>query len=135
RPLSIAIKYASSGEALTADRAQCNGSLALPMEEDMAIVEDLVQYEARDGRAYITFNRPEKKNALTHEMLAKLGDYLDLAQDDDDVRVVIYRSSGNDFCAGHDLSEVGAEYGPPQLDKNGKPRRPSQRARIDHDRK
>lgn len=101
----------------------------------MADVESLVQYEARDGRAYITFNRPEKKNALTHAMLAKLGEYLETAQDDDDVRVVVYRSSGDDFCAGHDLGEVGNEYGPPQLDKHGKPRRPSQRARLNHDRK
>ena len=101
----------------------------------MANVDDLVQYEARDGRAYITFNRPEKKHAMTHDMLARLGDYLEMAQDDDDVRVVVYRSTGDDFCAGHDLSQVGAEYGPPQLDKNGKPRRPSQRARLDHDRK
>lgn len=96
---------------------------------------DLIEYEARDGRAYITFNRPKKKNALTHRMLEKLGESLDAAEADDDVRVIIYRGAGDDFCAGHDLGEVGTEYGSPQLDKHGKPRRPSQRARLNHDRK
>jgi enoyl-CoA hydratase len=94
----------------------------------------LVTYEARDGRAYITFNRSEKKNALTEKMLDTLMHYLDRAESDDDVRVIVFRGAGNDFCTGHDLAEVGHEYGEPQLDATGKARRPSQRARLHHDR-
>ncbi|NIF55146.1 MULTISPECIES: enoyl-CoA hydratase/isomerase family protein [Burkholderiaceae] len=97
-------------------------------------LSQLVTYEARDGRAYITFNRPEKKNALTEQMLDMLMDHLDRAEADDDVRVIVFRGAGGDFCTGHDLAEVGHEYGEPQLDATGKPRRPSQRARLHHDR-
>jgi len=96
--------------------------------------KDRVLYTKRDGRAYITLNRPEKKNALTHDMLDALMRNFEDAERDDDVRIVVFRSHGDDFCAGHDLSEVGKEYvNPNELDKNGKPRRPSQRARLRHD--
>ncbi len=92
-----------------------------------------VEYEAKDGRAYITINRPEKKNAMSNAMLDQLIEGYHRAEADDDVRVVVLRGAGNDFCAGHDMSELGKEYGEPQLDKNGKPRRPSQRARLQYD--
>jgi enoyl-CoA hydratase len=95
----------------------------------------LVTYEARDGRGYITFNRPEKKNALTHAMLDTIMSHLEKAESDDDVRVIVFRGGGDDFCTGHDLAEVGKEYGEPEVTASGKPRRPSQRARLHHDRK
>lgn len=94
-----------------------------------------ITYEARNGRAYITFNRPEKKNAMTHEMLDAVIAGLTLAEDDDDVRVVIFQGAGDDFCTGHDLGEVGKEYGEPTVDAKGRVRKPSQRARLRHDRK
>jgi enoyl-CoA hydratase len=98
-------------------------------------LNDRILYEARDGRAYITFNRPDKKNAMTHDMLDAVMDAFEAAEADDDVRVVIFRSSGDDFCSGHDLSQVGKEYAESALGKDGKPRRPSQRARLNHDKK
>ncbi len=92
-----------------------------------------IDYESRDGRAYITINRPEKKNAMSNAMLDQLMDGYDRAEADDDVRVIVLTGAGDDFSTGHDLSEVGKEYGEPHLDANGKPRRPSQRARLQHD--
>ena len=93
-----------------------------------------VDYLAKDGRAYVTINRPEKKNAVTNDMLDQLMRAYDHAEEDDDVRVVVLQGAGDDFCSGHDLAEVGKEYGETTLDAKGRPRKPSQRARLLHDR-
>ncbi|ABE36671.1 enoyl-CoA hydratase/isomerase family protein [Paraburkholderia xenovorans LB400] len=92
-----------------------------------------VEYSSRDGRAYITLNRAEKRNAMSDAMWAQLMRCYDQAEADDDVRVVILRGAGDDFCAGHDLSEVGNQYGDGGTDAEGQRRRPSQRARLRYD--
>ncbi|HPQ94086.1 MAG: enoyl-CoA hydratase/isomerase family protein [Thiothrix sp.] len=91
-----------------------------------------VTYRADNGRAYITLNRPEKRNAMTEAMWGLLMDCYDQAEADDDVRVVVLGSEGDDFCAGHDLSEVGNQYGE-EPGGGGNWRRPSQRARLKYD--
>lgn len=92
-----------------------------------------VDYVARDGRAYITLNRPDKKNAMSNAMWKQLMKAYDRAEDDDNVRVVVMQGAGDDFCAGHDLSEVGNQYGDGGTDEDGRKRRPSQRARLQYD--
>ncbi|HSW17947.1 MAG TPA: enoyl-CoA hydratase/isomerase family protein [Ramlibacter sp.] len=92
-----------------------------------------VDYMARDGRAYITLNRPDKKNAMSNAMWKQLMRAYDRAEDDDDVRVVVMQGAGDDFCAGHDLAEVGNQYGDGGVDADGRKRRPSQRARLQYD--
>lgn len=92
-----------------------------------------VDYEAKNGRAYVTLNRPEKKNAMTTSMWEALMTAYDRAEADDDVRLVVLQGAGSDFCTGHDLGEVGKEYGETTIDEKGRPRRPSQRARLQHD--
>lgn len=89
-----------------------------------------VSYSATNGRAYITFERPEKRNALTYEMFNQMMAYIRQAEQDDDVRIIIFRAEGDHFSAGHDLAQVGKEYG---FDPSGKGRRPSQRARLHWD--
>jgi enoyl-CoA hydratase len=59
----------------------------------------------------------------------------DRAEADDDVRVVILQGAGDDFSTGHDLAEVGHEYGETTFDDKGRPRKPSQRARLLHDKR
>jgi len=95
-------------------------------------LRDRVLYEARDGRAYITLNRPEKRNAVTYEMFDRFMEHIRTAEEDDDVRVIIIRGEGQDFCTGHDLAQVGSEYGF-STDKDA--RRPSQRRRIHFDKR
>jgi enoyl-CoA hydratase len=92
-----------------------------------------MEYRAQDGRAYITLNRPEKKNAMNDAMWAELMRCYDRAEADDDVRLVVLRGAGDDFCAGHDLSEVGNQYDDGGADSQGRRRRPSQRARLKYD--
>ncbi len=55
----------------------------------------------------VTLNRPEALNAITPSMLVALGDALDDAAADDDVRVVVLTGAGRAFCAGVDLKALG----------------------------
>jgi methylglutaconyl-CoA hydratase len=59
-----------------------------------------------DGVFSITLNRPEKRNALSSELIELLHQALEHADIDADVRVVVIRGSGKDFCAGADLDEL-----------------------------
>lgn len=63
-----------------------------------------IRYEAADGIATITLNRPEKMNAFTVTMMAEIRKAFDLSDADDDVRAVIMTGEGRAFCAGADLS-------------------------------
>jgi len=64
----------------------------------------LVTFDVRDRIAYITFNRPEKRNALTMPALDELTAAVKEADDLKSVRVVVLGGAGKDFCAGADLS-------------------------------
>jgi methylglutaconyl-CoA hydratase len=66
----------------------------------------LIEYAAAGGIARITLNRPDKRNAITSEMMAALRGALQRSSDDPVVRVLLVRGAGKDFCAGLDLSEV-----------------------------
>ena len=54
----------------------------------------------------VQLNRPEKMNALSHNMRAELFDALKNFEADPDVRVVIIRGSGRAFSAGYDLAGI-----------------------------
>jgi enoyl-CoA hydratase/carnithine racemase len=69
---------------------------------------DKLLYEARDGIARVTFNRPEVHNAIDLEMRDALWLLLDAVEADDDVGVVLFRGAGETaFSAGADISEFG----------------------------
>ena len=60
-----------------------------------------------DGNiAYITLNRPEKRNALSLQTMQELTAALRTVGDNSEVKVVILRANGPVFSAGHDLSEM-----------------------------
>jgi enoyl-CoA hydratase/carnithine racemase len=62
---------------------------------------------AREGDvAVVTLNRPEKRNALSLQMMRELGAALAEIARDPQARVVILRGEGPAFCAGHDLREL-----------------------------
>ena len=65
--------------------------------------DDVVLYEAGDGIATITLNRPERLNAWTGPMGQAYFDALDRAADDPDVRVIVITGAGRGFCAGADM--------------------------------
>jgi len=63
----------------------------------------VVEYLAKDRIAYITLNRPEKRNALNPEVINSLKDAVRKAEADAGVKVVVLRAAGDAFCAGADL--------------------------------
>jgi enoyl-CoA hydratase/carnithine racemase len=71
-------------------------------------VNEKVLYEARDGVAWISLNRPEVQNAIDLEMRDALWALLDAVEADDEVGVVVFRGAGDAaFSAGADVSEFG----------------------------
>jgi methylglutaconyl-CoA hydratase len=58
--------------------------------------------ESTEQVATVTFNRPDKRNAITTQMIAELQDVLDSIEKTQ-TRVVILTGSGKAFCAGIDL--------------------------------
>jgi enoyl-CoA hydratase len=51
----------------------------------------------------MTLNRPEKRNALSHQLRAELINALKAADQDPDIRVMVVRGAGTSFSAGYDL--------------------------------
>jgi enoyl-CoA hydratase len=71
---------------------------------------ETVRYETGGAVATITLARPEQANAQSMQLIDELDAALDLADVDDDVRVVILAADGKHFSSGHDLKElVGPE--------------------------
>src|ERR1700736_378658 len=66
----------------------------------------LVDYTAAAGVATVTLNRPDKRNAITSEMMSAMREALQRASHDSAIRLVLIRGAGKDFCAGLDLTEV-----------------------------
>jgi enoyl-CoA hydratase/carnithine racemase len=69
--------------------------------------EDHLIYSAEEGVATITFNRPNKLNALTPAMLSDFFKLVAQASADDAVRVILLTGSGRAFSAGLDLDVIG----------------------------
>ena len=96
-----------------------------------------VIYEKEGEIAKITLNRPEKLNVIDFPGDGGIFDdfmaVLDEAAADDELKVVIIKGAGRAFCAGHDLSRIYHVY--EEKDKEPGKRRPSQRARLNTDRK
>jgi len=59
----------------------------------------------------ITLNRPEKRNALTVEMLTGLCELVERQVSDPEVRAIILKGEGKVFSAGVDFNSLGAEVG------------------------
>ncbi len=61
-------------------------------------------YEVKDKAAWLTINRPDKRNAISPEAMALFDQALDHAEQDENVRVVVVTGAGEKaFCSGADL--------------------------------
>jgi enoyl-CoA hydratase len=70
-----------------------------------AMYETILVDKTADGIATLTFNRPEKLNAMTLQMRCEVAEAIDALEKDADVRVLILTGAGKAFSAGLDLSE------------------------------
>lgn len=64
---------------------------------------DFIIFEVKERIAYITLNRPEKRNALSPELIKELHDAMLEADDLKEVHCIVLQGAGQDFCAGYDL--------------------------------
>jgi enoyl-CoA hydratase len=83
--------------------------------------ERFVRYEVDDRVAVITLDRPGSANAQTPGILKDLDDAWRRADDDPDVRVIVLKTTGKHFSAGHDMSGTdpsadGRDLGPKRVD-------------------
>lgn len=74
--------------------------------------EPLILYAVSNRVATITLNRPDKKNALSAELVSQLTEIMLEAADDDLVKIIVLKANGNVFSAGADLAYLQ------QLQKN-----------------
>lgn len=63
-------------------------------------------YEIKNAAAYLTLNRPDKRNALNATVISELKQALREAEADASVKAVVLRGAGKDFCAGADLAQL-----------------------------
>lgn len=61
------------------------------------------------GVVWLTLNRPQAYNSLSHQLLGQLQAELGKIAEDPSARVVVIAGAGKAFCAGHDLKEMRAD--------------------------
>lgn len=68
-----------------------------------------ILYEVRQGIGYVTFNRPQARNALTFAMYERLAEICNLANDDRSIKALLLTGAGDKaFAAGTDISQFRA---------------------------
>ncbi|MGY2939780.1 2-(1,2-epoxy-1,2-dihydrophenyl)acetyl-CoA isomerase [Bradyrhizobium sp. GM6.1] len=67
---------------------------------------DMVLQKLEGGLLTITMNRPERKNALNPDMVARLVVAARRAADDPEVRAVLFKGAGGSFCVGGDVKSM-----------------------------
>ncbi|MBI9076594.1 MAG: enoyl-CoA hydratase [Desulfatibacillum sp.] len=65
-----------------------------------------VLFSKEDGIAWIRLNRPDKLNALNHEVFGEIGEAVAKCAADDEVRVVVLTGSDRVFAAGADIEHM-----------------------------
>lgn len=84
--------------------------LVTPQKVDIVYeTEEPVLYEATDGVAWITMNRPQFNNAQNGQMTYALDDAFRRAVSDDAVRAIVLAGNGKHFSAGHDIGTPGRD--------------------------
>ena len=81
----------------------------------MASYENIL-FEAADGIATLTLNRPDKLNSFTRAMHLEVRDALEKIEADKSIRVLLLTGAGRGFCAGQDLSDRAVEPGAQGVD-------------------
>lgn len=76
---------------------------------EVKIIDEVVLYEVQDQIAIVTMNRPEYNNAQNSQMTYALDKALQLATNDDEVKVIVLAGKGKHFSAGHDIGTPGRD--------------------------
>src|SRR5918999_5949420 len=85
---------------------------ALARAEPNTVVTDVgedILYEVRDGIAFVTFNRPQARNAFTFAMYERLAEICAIADEDRSIKAMLLTGAGGKaFAAGTDISQFRA---------------------------
>jgi enoyl-CoA hydratase/carnithine racemase len=65
-----------------------------------------ILYEETEEIGLLTLNRPDKRNALSLELLEELSSCLKQAAREKSAKVIVVKGAGPAFCAGHDMTEI-----------------------------
>ncbi|QGZ93691.1 crotonase/enoyl-CoA hydratase family protein [Terricaulis silvestris] len=79
--------------------------------------QEFITFDVKDKICRITMNRPEKRNALSPQLIKEIHDAMLEADDLVDVHVIVLQGAGNDFCAGYDLAAGYIEVSPEEAKK------------------
>ncbi|TMK78403.1 MAG: enoyl-CoA hydratase/isomerase family protein [Actinobacteria bacterium] len=82
------------------------------------VTDPILLSEDRGPVRRLTLNRPERLNALSHDLVEALSSGLADAASNDAIRTVVIRGAGRAFCAGYDLKEEAeqrAKEGSPDI--------------------
>ena len=77
------------------------------MADDKLVLEKI---SAEQGIAWLTLNRPEKKNALSRALLAELAGTLKSLRDNDKIRCIVTTGAGDCYSSGRDLQDMRDRY-------------------------
>ena len=78
----------------------------------MSTAFNTIEYRVDEAVAIITLNRPDVANAQDTQLIDELDAAFDLAEADDEVRVVVMAANGRHFSAGHDLKALVGDVEP-----------------------
>ncbi len=70
-----------------------------------------IRYEVSDGVATLSLHRPERRNAITNQMVREVAQALAAAKEDATIRVLVLTGSGSTFCPGADINWVAGGSG------------------------
>lgn len=77
------------------------------------MTDEVLITRVEDGIGTVLFNRPDKKNALSMELLIKLKKQLDTWADGDHVKTVVFRGQGDEsFSSGYDITAIPTDTTP-----------------------
>jgi enoyl-CoA hydratase len=77
--------------------------------KEVALADPLVLYDVDDKVGIVTLNRPDKLNAISHELQHALTEAFVRADADPATSVVLLRAEGRSFCAGYDIGGKGPD--------------------------
>ena len=63
-----------------------------------------IETKIEDKSLIISLSRPEKLNAFTEVMMREIIDAVNLAEENNNIRAIIFTGKGEKYCAGADLS-------------------------------
>src|SRR5690349_9192130 len=67
---------------------------------------ETIEYHVADRVATLRFNRPDRLNAISRDMMRELGQAYAAAEADEDVWLVLVTGNGRAFCAGADVTDI-----------------------------